>query len=278
MASPAPLTQDATFVIAGRAALVLEALEHSIQSVLYQREVYPAHKFKKVPAYSLAVFKATDDSLGSYLQTVLEQIREWLELGAVQMVVLVLTDSRTGAVRERWIFNLKVTAALEQQSTKEKRQVLAKTLREITGATTFMPLHDEPYDFDLHVHVHPEAVVVPAACYEVETNENQQMNSSTPQKAKQLAVPCQIKTPAPPTPSSRPSPRAMVTAAVTTFKLPDLDADKADESGTTASPCTSGAFEERAALEPTEKVWSADKLRVGLLVGIIVATTAALLP
>jgi mitotic spindle assembly checkpoint protein MAD2 len=90
----------------GSAAIVTEFFDFSISSLLYQRGIYPPDVFSSVPKYGLSLFKTTDKGLLTYLDGVLRQLNDWLLTGQVQKLVVVITGAETGAVLERWVFNV----------------------------------------------------------------------------------------------------------------------------------------------------------------------------
>lgn len=78
----------------------------SINSILYQRGIYPPESFKRVSKYGLAILVTEDEFLASYLEQVLKQLESWLLQGNVQKLVLVITGCETKEVLERWVFNV----------------------------------------------------------------------------------------------------------------------------------------------------------------------------
>ena len=48
--------------------------EYSINSILYQRGIYPAESFKAVPKYGLTVLVTKEEDLIFYLKNVLQQL------------------------------------------------------------------------------------------------------------------------------------------------------------------------------------------------------------
>ena len=47
---------------------------YSINSILYQRGIYPPECFRKVSKYGLAMMMTSDEGLDAYLQNVLKQL------------------------------------------------------------------------------------------------------------------------------------------------------------------------------------------------------------
>lgn len=59
----------------GSTAIVNEFFEYSVQSILFQRGIYPAEDFKPVKKYGLQMLVTTDDALQEYLQRAMGQLK-----------------------------------------------------------------------------------------------------------------------------------------------------------------------------------------------------------
>lgn len=58
----------------GSTKIVTEFFEYSVNSILYQRNVYPADDFRMVKKYGLPMLITSDESLKAYLDTILKQV------------------------------------------------------------------------------------------------------------------------------------------------------------------------------------------------------------
>eukprot|EP00960_Hanusia_phi_P072923 767903-Hanusia_phi.AAC.11 len=95
-----------TITLKGSTEIVTEFFGYSINSILYQRGIYPPESFAKVNKYGLQMLVTNDSGLQKYLQQVLTQLSEWLYAGNVQKLVLVITSLETQQVLERWNFDI----------------------------------------------------------------------------------------------------------------------------------------------------------------------------
>ncbi|GBG24056.1 Mitotic spindle assembly checkpoint protein MAD2A [Hondaea fermentalgiana] len=145
----------------GSTEIVTEFFGYSINSILYQRGIYPPETFKRVSKYGLALLVTEDEFLSNYLEQVLKQLESWLMEGTVQKLVLVITGVESKEVLERWVFNVEadksVTATgnpleAKQKPRKEIMNEIQAIIRQITASVTFLPLLNEPCTFDLLVH------------------------------------------------------------------------------------------------------------------------------
>jgi len=147
--------------IKGSAQIVTEFFGYSINSILYQRGVYPPETFTRVEKYGLGMLVTKDDGLKNYLNNVLKQLREWLMTGTVQKLVVVVTNTDTNITLERWVFDI-ITDLPQAGETKEKpeKEIMGEIqaiIRQICASVTFLPLLEGPCSFDLLVYTDNKA-------------------------------------------------------------------------------------------------------------------------
>eukprot|EP00981_Chlorochromonas_danica_P012299 scaffold4800_cov179-Ochromonas_danica.AAC.1 len=65
---------DSVITLKGSTDIVTEFFHYSVNSILYQRGVYPPESFKRVAQYGLSMMITTDEALISYLQNILRQL------------------------------------------------------------------------------------------------------------------------------------------------------------------------------------------------------------
>eukprot|EP01116_Phalansterium_solitarium_P008625 TRINITY_DN22566_c0_g1_i1.p1 TRINITY_DN22566_c0_g1~~TRINITY_DN22566_c0_g1_i1.p1 ORF type:complete len:214 (+),score=54.05 TRINITY_DN22566_c0_g1_i1:127-768(+) len=181
-----------TITLKGSTEIVTEFFGYSINSILYQRGIYPPEDFTSVSKYNLRMMVSKDEGLKKYLSNVLTQVSEWLASGSVQQLVIVIASVDTKQVLERWVFDVHCTsstaagggcntadgsaAITAEKPLKEIQAEIAAIIRQITSCVTFLPLLAEPCAFDLLVYTASQ-VAVPAAWEESEpryiTNANE---------------------------------------------------------------------------------------------------------
>lgn len=107
----------------------LNRAAYGINSILYQRGIYPPETFTRVQKYGLTLLVTTDPELTNYLNNVTEQMKgaalpavslpcpscskrlslflaEWLYKCIVQRLVVVISSIESGEVLERWQFDI----------------------------------------------------------------------------------------------------------------------------------------------------------------------------
>jgi len=103
--STATATQS-VITLKGSTAIVTEFFGYSINSILFQRGIYPPETFQHVKKYGLGMLVTSDSGLRAYLSQVLQQLSSWLMAGHVQRLVLVIEGVESKAPLERWVFNI----------------------------------------------------------------------------------------------------------------------------------------------------------------------------
>ncbi|KAI3432455.1 hypothetical protein D9Q98_004005 [Chlorella vulgaris] len=150
----------------GSVATVTAFFRHALSSILYQRGIYAPESFEPVKAYGLTVMAVKEDKLISYLQAVLQQFSEWLEGGALQKVVLVVTGVASKEVLERWTFDIQTdkgvvagSASLPEKAESQITQEIQAIIRQITASVTFLPLLQDACTIDLLAYTDKENAV-----------------------------------------------------------------------------------------------------------------------
>ncbi|CDO93694.1 unnamed protein product [Kluyveromyces dobzhanskii CBS 2104] len=129
----------------GSTRLVTEFFEYGINSILYQRAVYPAEDFSTVKKYDLSLLKTHDTELKQYIRTILQQVHIWLVGGKCHKLVLCIVDKDDGETIERWEFNINshndgsVSSKDIEVSLDETQKEIRAVLRQITASVTFLP-------------------------------------------------------------------------------------------------------------------------------------------
>ncbi|KAK3567440.1 hypothetical protein QTP86_019830 [Hemibagrus guttatus] len=149
----------------GSAELVAEFFSFGINSILYQRGIYPAETFTRVTKYDMSLQLTTDPKLKNYLTNVVTQLKEWLFDCTVQKLVVVITCLETNEVLERWQFDIecdktaKESSAPREKSMKAIQEEIRSVIRQITATVTFLPLLETACAFDLLIYTDKDLVV-----------------------------------------------------------------------------------------------------------------------
>ncbi|KAK3926231.1 Mitotic spindle assembly checkpoint protein MAD2A [Frankliniella fusca] len=168
----------------GSAEIVMEYLNYGINSILFQRGVYPPETFKTVENFGLSIFVSTDEKIISFVDTVLKQMKDWLLEEKVQKISMIITNISTKEALERWDFNVKYEAASGETAdiqqlkdtkvarngkidaskvgSKELKVIqneIRDVLRQICSTVSFLPLLDCLCAFDIHIYTNNDCEV-----------------------------------------------------------------------------------------------------------------------
>ncbi|XP_072481413.1 mitotic spindle assembly checkpoint protein MAD2A isoform X1 [Notamacropus eugenii] len=171
------LTRDQGITLRGSADIVAEFFSFGINSILYQRGIYPSETFTRVQKYGLTLLVTTDPDLIKYLNNVVDQLKadknrrflmlhaDWLYNCSVQKLVVVISNIESGEVLERWQFDIecdktaKEDSAPREKSVKSIQDEIRSVIRQITATVTFLPLLEAACAFDLLIYTDKELVV-----------------------------------------------------------------------------------------------------------------------
>jgi mitotic spindle assembly checkpoint protein MAD2 len=90
----------------GSSKIVSEFFEYSINTILFQRGVYPAEDFSAVKKYGLNMLVSSDDQVKAYIKKIMGQLKKWMEGSKISKLVVVITSKETGEHIERWQFDV----------------------------------------------------------------------------------------------------------------------------------------------------------------------------
>ncbi|KYQ91232.1 DNA-binding HORMA domain-containing protein [Tieghemostelium lacteum] len=158
------LASKTNISLKGSTEIVTEFFSYSINTILFQRGLYPPESFTRVAKYGLPILVTNDQGLKDYLENVLKQLSTWLMGGEVQKLVLVITDIVTKESLERWVFDVSTDKPKEGEppKTKAEKEIMNEIqaiIRQITASVTFLPLLPNACTFDLLVYTNKDLVV-----------------------------------------------------------------------------------------------------------------------
>jgi mitotic spindle assembly checkpoint protein MAD2 len=170
----------------GSSKLVAEFFEYSINTILYQRGVYPPEDFHAVKKYGLNMLVTSDDQVKAYIKKIMSQLNKWMLGQKISKLVIVITGKESGEHVERWQFDVNINkppgktqskssgagdkenssrppaeSREKESSTDEEIQAQIRALfRQITASVTFLPeLTSEPCTFNVLVYADADSEV-----------------------------------------------------------------------------------------------------------------------
>jgi len=148
----------------GSTDICAEFFHYGLNSILYQRGLYPAETFKYVQQWGLTMLVTTDNELQTFLDNILSQVKTWLTDMTVEKLVLVIKKDATNEVLERWQFDVECDKTVtkdtvREASDKEIKDGIRSVIRQITASVTFLPFLDAACSFDILVYTEKDLAV-----------------------------------------------------------------------------------------------------------------------
>ncbi|KAI9096966.1 mitotic spindle checkpoint component mad2 [Phlyctochytrium arcticum] len=171
-----------TITLRGSVNIVVEFFKYSINSILFQRGLYPPEDFRMVKKYGLNLLVTSDDGVQTYLNNILEQLNVWIAASKISRMVMVISSRDSREVVERWSFDIQVendplagtppnapanappssVSSQPRKAPKTEKEVnaeIAAVMRQITASVTFLPMLDEPCTFNILAYTDKDAEV-----------------------------------------------------------------------------------------------------------------------
>ena len=139
----------------GSIDIVCEFFEYGINSILYQRGLYPAEEFIQQEKYGLPLLVTSNVQLKRYLDVVFDQMRTFLHNKNVHKIVVVIIKLDTMETVERWQFdvdlekNQSVHTTDPPQNPNHIQESIRGVVRQITASVTFLPILEGSHSFDI---------------------------------------------------------------------------------------------------------------------------------
>ncbi|KAJ6641833.1 Mitotic spindle assembly checkpoint protein MAD2A [Pseudolycoriella hygida] len=156
MTSTLQATKNA-ITLKGSTAIVSDYLKYGINSILFQRGIYPPEDFQSTQQYGLTILVSTDQKIQKFLQSILEQIETFLNRNELEKISMIITDAHTKETLECWDFTVEVddTSVVNQENIKNAKDLkriqmeIGSVMRQIGATVSYLPLLDNICSFDI---------------------------------------------------------------------------------------------------------------------------------
>ncbi|CCG22543.1 Mad2 protein [Candida orthopsilosis Co 90-125] len=151
----------------GSSKIVSDYFEFAINSILFQRGIYPAEDFITVRKYDLPMVINNDDDVKNYISNIMQQLKKWIYGKKITKLIVVIVSTSTGESIERWEFNIETkdddddnnnsTVDNEEKAGKKSKEEIQKEIRaiirQVTSSVSYLPiLRDDEYTFNVLVY------------------------------------------------------------------------------------------------------------------------------
>ncbi|KAJ7125652.1 spindle assembly checkpoint protein [Mycena crocata] len=163
--APTKQASRQAITLKGSTALVTEFFKYAVNTILFQREVYPSDDFHMVKKYGQVVLVTQDLALENYLENILKQVQKWILAGSVTQLVLVILAKDTRTPLERWVFDIKLvepSADSTEATSKPEAEIQSEIraiLKQIVSMVTFLPVMQEDKVFNILAYTSDSADV-----------------------------------------------------------------------------------------------------------------------
>ncbi|KAH7104670.1 spindle assembly checkpoint protein [Auriculariales sp. MPI-PUGE-AT-0066] len=157
----------------GSCSLVTEFFKFAVNTILYQRGVYPTEDFHTVKKYGQPLIITQDIVLERYIDAILKQVNIWLLSGDITQLVAVIIQKDTLVPLERWVFDVTLVSDAkasttstsggpeEPKSEAQIREEIRAIMKQIVSTETYLPVITEPTVFSILAYT-SESAEVPA--------------------------------------------------------------------------------------------------------------------
>ncbi|KAJ1643360.1 Mitotic spindle checkpoint component mad2 [Coemansia erecta] len=155
----------------GSARIVTEFFMYGINSILFQRGIYPVEDFEVKKKYGLDIWVSSNISVTKYLKKIMESVEEWLAMGKINKLVLAVNSRESRETIERWQFDIQLVgedngdagSTTEKQKTPKSEKALQMEIqaifRQIAASVSFLPIIEEKCTFNILVYADSDAEV-----------------------------------------------------------------------------------------------------------------------
>ncbi|KAJ2496256.1 Mitotic spindle checkpoint component mad2 [Coemansia sp. RSA 1972] len=167
MSVQAQLTKG-KITLKGSARTVTEFFIFGINSILFQRGIYPIEDFEVQKKYGLDIWVSNDLQVTKYLDNIMKSVEEWLSLGKINKLVLAVNSRETRETLERWQFDIQLVAdqvvaegetPKPPKSEKTLQMEIQAIFRQIAASVSFLPIIEEKCTFNILVYADSDAEV-----------------------------------------------------------------------------------------------------------------------
>lgn len=165
-------TPSSKFALKGSSKIVCDYFEFALNSILYQRGIYPQEDFITVRKYDLPMVISDDYEVQQYIKNIMKQIKKWIYSSQINKFVIVIVSKSNLENVERWEFNVEtkeikqgdsLSGDNEEEEEKPRLEIqkeIRAIIRQITSLVSYLPvLKDDEYTFNVLVYTDPTTTI-----------------------------------------------------------------------------------------------------------------------
>jgi len=156
-------TKSDAITLKGSATMIAEFFRVGVNSILFQRGIYPCESFAREVAYNLPVLITMKDDLSNYILQFTSQLESWLVQKTIKKVVVAILNAATREPIERWQFNCECDKSanegtrVTEKTIKEVQREMKDMMRQIISSVTLLPYIEDVCSFKILVYTDIDA-------------------------------------------------------------------------------------------------------------------------
>ncbi|XP_050072595.1 mitotic spindle assembly checkpoint protein MAD2A-like [Anopheles maculipalpis] len=152
-----------SITLQGSASIIHEYLKYSINSIIFQRGIYPSSDFLPEDYNGVPVMVSRDKRIKTYLDNVLSKVHDLIMKRMITMISVCIITVETIEIVERWDFNItpqyddnagegKENATTSSKSLPKIQKEIRDIMRQILASISFLPSLEDRCSFDVILH------------------------------------------------------------------------------------------------------------------------------
>ncbi|XP_050072651.1 mitotic spindle assembly checkpoint protein MAD2A-like [Anopheles maculipalpis] len=152
-----------SITLQGSASIIHEYLKYSINSIIFQRGIYPSSDFLPEDYNGVPVMVTRDKRIKTYLDNVLSKVHDLIMKRMITMISMCIVTVETSEIVERWDFNItpqyddnagegKENATTSSKSLPKIQKEIRDIMRQILASISYLPCLEDRCIFDIKLH------------------------------------------------------------------------------------------------------------------------------
>lgn len=154
---------DHSITLQGSAAIIHEYLKYSINSIIFQRGIYPSCDFTPEEYNGIPMMVSRDARIITYIDTMTTRVQDLIMKKMISKITVCIITVEKKEIVERWDFNITPQYDDDGDAGEEKTPSSTKSLakiqkeirdvmRQIIATISFLPCLEERCTFDIMLH------------------------------------------------------------------------------------------------------------------------------
>uniref|UniRef100_A0A182NA17 HORMA domain-containing protein n=1 Tax=Anopheles dirus TaxID=7168 RepID=A0A182NA17_9DIPT len=153
-----------SITLKGSAKIIHDYMLYSVNSILFQRGIYPAGQFRPEEYNNVPVMVLQNRKVAPFITKTMEQVEKWIMEQKVEKVTMMIYSLEKKEAIERWDFNIEaeyddVSDATSDKLVSKIQAEIRAVMRQILSTISFLPCIEQVCTFDLIIQMKDNADV-----------------------------------------------------------------------------------------------------------------------